>query len=254
MTAGVLIFAFNNEHIDYVSMAKWSAKNIERHLQLPTRIITKDDVDPVGNQSRKFNDLSESVTWYNGNRVDADSLTPWDRTIVLDADYIVASDQLKALLDLDQDFVSHKTAYDITGLTTFDDLNNFGQCKMPMRWATVMMFQRSNQARLIFDSMQMVRDNWNHYRSLYKILRFTYRNDFALSIAMGIVNGHTTSHTDIPWQLASVTHDHKLTQLGPDEYRIDYVTANGKPYWITINHDFHAMGKGHLGEIVANPF
>ena len=45
MTAGALIFAFNNEQIDYVSMAKWSAKNIERHLGIPTRIITNDDIE-----------------------------------------------------------------------------------------------------------------------------------------------------------------------------------------------------------------
>ena len=36
MTTGALIFARNNEQIDYESMARWSAKNIERHLGIPT--------------------------------------------------------------------------------------------------------------------------------------------------------------------------------------------------------------------------
>ena len=31
MTTGALIFAFNNEHVDYEAMARWSAGNIERH-------------------------------------------------------------------------------------------------------------------------------------------------------------------------------------------------------------------------------
>ena len=40
MTTGVLIFAFNNEHIDYLAMANWSAQNIRRHLNLPVAVVT----------------------------------------------------------------------------------------------------------------------------------------------------------------------------------------------------------------------
>ena len=253
MTVGALIFAFNNEHIDYVKMANWAATNIGRHLGIPTRIITDKDVAPIGQYSRKFEDLPESVTWYNGNRVDAYSLTPWDRTLVLDADYVVASDQLKYLLKIDQDFVAHKTAYDVTDVANFNELNNFGRQQMPMWWATVMMFRKSKQAQLIFETMQMIKHNWAHYRNLYGITRSTYRNDFALSIALGTVNGHTLNHADIPWKLATVTHNHKLTQIDRDEYRVDYVTPDKKSRWIKLTHDFHAMGKGHLGAIVDNP-
>ena len=31
MTTGALIFAYNNEQTDYVAMAAWTAKNIQRH-------------------------------------------------------------------------------------------------------------------------------------------------------------------------------------------------------------------------------
>ena len=40
MTQGVVMFAFNNEQIDYLAMAAWSAKNIRRHLNLPVCVIT----------------------------------------------------------------------------------------------------------------------------------------------------------------------------------------------------------------------
>ena len=40
MTRGVLIFAFNNEHTDYVRMAAWCAKRIHRHLDLPVSVVT----------------------------------------------------------------------------------------------------------------------------------------------------------------------------------------------------------------------
>jgi hypothetical protein len=249
MTTGALIFARNNEQIDYVAMAHWSAKNIERHLGIPTHIVTD---DAVGTNTRHFTDVG-TVTWHNHNRMDAYRLTPWNRTLVLDADYVVASDQLKSLLDADQDFLAHKQAYDVTGCNNFEGLNSFGDNCMPMWWATVMMFRKSKHAELIFDSMQMIRDNWNHYRALYKNSKPTYRNDHALAIALGVVNGHTLNHSGIPWGLASLTPEHKLTQMDKDSYRVDFINTENKARWITLSQDFHAMGKQQLGAIVANP-
>ena len=254
MTTGVLIFALNNDQIDYVAMANWSAKNIERHLGLPTCIITNKDVKTVGTNGRHFSDYGTNVIWHNESRVDAYALSPWDQTLVLDADYVVASDQLKVLLESDQDFLTHQLAYDVTQVNDFLGLNSFGEHHMPMWWATVMMFRRSQHAKLIFECMTMVRDNWTHYRNLYKNYTHTYRNDHALSIALGIVNGHTLNHQAIPWKLASLTPEHKIKQIDKDEYRIDFITSEQQPRWIVLkNQDFHAMGKQQLGAIVANP-
>ena len=249
MTTGALIFARNNEQIDYEAMARWSAHNIERHLGIPTHIVTD---DAPSNNTRHFTDVG-NVTWHNHNRMDAYRLSPWDRTLVLDADYVVASNQLQSVLEVDQDFLAHRWAYDVTSCNNFEGLNSFGNNRMPMWWATVMMFRRSKQAELIFDSMQMIRDNWTHYRNLYKNTTATYRNDHALSIALGVVNGHTLDHAGIPWALASLTPEHKLTQLDQDCYRVDFINTENKPRWITLTQDFHAMGKQQLGAIVANP-
>jgi hypothetical protein len=119
-----------------------------------------------------------------------------------------------------------------------------------MWWATVVMFRRSPQAKMIFGCMEMVRNNWNHYCALYGIVRSTYRNDFALSIALGIVNGHTLDHAGIPWSLATVTHKHKLTQLDTDQYRVEWTDQDQRARWLAITGDFHAMGKGQLGAII----
>lgn len=264
MTCGVLIFAYNNEHIDYLAMANWSAKNIRRHLNLPVCVVTNQPiptnyrfeqamyVETAGVDTRAFADIDTNVTWYNQNRADAYSLSPWNQTLVLDADYVVASDQLRAMLEIKQDFVAPRWAYDVTGIQPFDDNNYFGSVGMPMHWATVMMFRRSNTAELIFKTMTMIRKNWQHYRDLYGIVRTTYRNDFALSIALSIVDGHTLTYPSSPWKLATVVPEHTLTQVDQDRYRVDYLTPNRRPQWITLTQDFHAMGKGHLGEIIAN--
>lgn len=264
MTTGVLIFAYNNEHIDYLALANWSAANIRKHLNLPVCVVTDIKIpnhykfeqtiyaQSQGSSQRWFADIDKTVPWYNGNRVDAYELSPWEKTLVLDADYVVVSDQLKVLLNIDQDFIAHKTSYDVTGLDNFDSTNNFGRFNMPMWWATVMMFRRSTTAKLIFDSMQMIRDNWSHYRNLFGIGQSTYRNDYALSIALNIVHGHTFDYPSIPWSLATVTHSHKLTQVDKDQYRVEFLTPDQKSRWISLSGDFHAMGKGNLGEIVDN--
>lgn len=262
MTRGALIFAFNNEKIDYVRMAEWSAGNIRRHLGIPTCLVTDRMPEHTNFEKiiiasphtpghRHFDDLTETVSWFNGNRVDAYEASPWDQTLVLDADYVVASDRLKELFDCNQDFLAHRWAYDVTGLQTFNDLNYFGRFNMPMWWATVMMFNRSTSTKLIFDSMKMIRANWNHYRNIYQNTRSVYRNDHALTIALGIVNGHTLDHADIPWQLASITPGPGLEYIDTDCYQVNFVTRQKQNRWIRLkNQDFHAMGKGHLGDLI----
>ena len=267
MSQGVVIFAYNNETVNYQSMAAWSARNIRRHLNLPTCLITDrvtnsmaemfDQVvlidSPKTQQQRYFRDYQAPGTWYNTNRVSAYDLSPWDDTLLLDADYVVASDQLKLLFDLNQDFLCHKRAFDIAGNHAFQGNKSFGTYGMPMNWATVIFFRRSRTAELIFNTMELIRNNWNHYLQLYQIDEYTYRNDYALSIAMNIVEGHTMCNAGIPWQLATVMPETKLTQLDQDTYKLQYQNNDMKSKWMTIQQDFHAMCKRDLGEIIASP-
>ena len=139
MTTGAVIFAYNNEQTDYVAMAAWTAKNIRRHLGIPVALVTDQPTDlkfeqviickSVGGNRRWFGDYNTTVEWHNNTRVNAYELTPWSKTLVLDADYIVASNQLQTVLDSDQEFLSHRWAYDITGLGDFKgyNLNNLNK-------------------------------------------------------------------------------------------------------------------------------
>jgi hypothetical protein len=101
--------------------------------------------------------------------------------------------------------------------------------------------------------MQMIRKNWSHYRNLYKNPRATYRNDHALSIALCLVNGHTLNHGAIPWDLATLTSGQTLEYINQDHYKINFFNTQKQLRWISLkNQDFHAMGKGHLGAMIAN--
>jgi len=265
MKRGVVIFAYNSGLIDYQAMAQWSSDRIRRYLGLPTTLIT--DSVPADTSSfadviittaeaggtRHFSDIGHNVTWYNGNRMDVYNLSPYDETLVLDADYVVCSNQLNLLFDIPEDFVATRWAYDITGLQTFDDLNWFGTNHMPMAWATVMRFNRSLMSKSVFNMMSMVRANWKHYRDLYRISKSTYRNDYALSIALNTLHGHQGQWPSIPWPLATVVPEHILECVNDNTFKVCYTTSNNKPQHVTIaGQDFHAMGKQHLGDIIAS--
>lgn len=261
MTTGALIFAYNNDAFDYVRMAAWSAGNIRRHLGIPVTVVTDrpteldfDHVivhDSQAQDSRWFGDIYQRVPWHNYSRPDAFDLTPWDRTLLLDADYVVASDQLLTLLSHDADFLCHRWARDATGINDFQALNVFGRYHMPMSWATVVMFQRSEHTRQVFSGMKMVRQHWNHYKNIYQVRAKTYRNDHALSIALNIANGHSGQIDHIPWDLVTVMPEHGLKQVALDHYRVDFVKPDNRPAWIDMQgQDFHAMGKRSLMELL----
>lgn len=265
MTRGALIFAFNNEQTDYLAMAGWSAQRIRQHLNIPVAVVTNDkdrarnlsfdrviEAQPSTGGTRWFEDYQSTVSWHNAGRVDAFNLTPWDHTLLLDADYVVCSDQLDHLWSIDTDFLCHKNAWDVKTGSLLTGLNTFGRLRMPMWWATVVCFKRTNFSQYVFDTMAMVRKNWQHYRDLYHIDQATYRNDFALSIALNIVSGYTGKADEIPWNLASVLPDTGIAQLDNDVFDLTYRDSHGQLRRLGIaGTDFHAMGKRHLENIIA---
>jgi hypothetical protein len=269
MTTGALIFAFNNEKTDYVAMARWSAKRIRHYLNIPVAIATDStdpglvkefehviNVVPQTGGSRYFEDYADSVSWHNAGRTDAYNLSPYDQTLVLDSDYVVSSNQLQQVLNAPQDFLAHRDAFNVARPEE-PFLDTFGRNRFPMWWATVMMFRKSPTAQYIFDCMEMIKNNWKHYRELYGITEYNYRNDYALSIALGIVSGHTLTVDSIPWPLFSVMPDTELTRevcgtADRELWHMKYTGSDSKLKTVAITgQDFHAMGKKYLEAAIA---
>jgi hypothetical protein len=263
MTTGALIFAFDTEHTRYLDMAAYCAERVKHFLNIPVAVVTNNPAadnesvfdqviyaEPQGTNSRWFGDYQQHVTWHNSNRVDAYSVSPWDQTLVLDADFVVNSDQLKLVLGSSEDFLCFRSAYNLARPEeTF--LDTFGRYQFPMYWATVMCFRKTTTSQYIFDAMTMIRQNWQHYRDLYHISETAYRNDYALSIALGIVNGQPDKINSIPWSMASVVPENKLSLTNDIFWDIEYADAQGKLKTVSVvGMDFHAMGKRDLGAII----
>jgi hypothetical protein len=135
MTNGVVLFAQNNGGIDYVKLAAYSAERIRKYLQVPVSIITDspdwlmqscpdhcfDKIillqESSANQKEFFDGTlsSKRFDWKNLSRSQIYDLTPYDKTLVLDSDYIINSSILKSAFDRDTDFQIYRHSFDIAG-------------------------------------------------------------------------------------------------------------------------------------------
>ena len=144
MTTGALIFAFDTEHTRYLDMAAWCAERVKQFLNIPVAVVTNNPAaqdetvfdqviyaDPLGENSRWFGDLKQHVTWHNSNRVDAYNLSPWDQTLVLDADFVINSEDLRVVLDSSQEFMCFRSAFNLARPEE-EFLNTFGTYRYPM--------------------------------------------------------------------------------------------------------------------------
>jgi hypothetical protein len=96
MSKGVVIFAFNNELIDYEKIAKLNASMIKYNMDVPVHIITdaKNNISPG---KRHYKDYNQVLSFNNSLRWNVFELSPFDETLVLDADYLIMNNHLNAV-------------------------------------------------------------------------------------------------------------------------------------------------------------
>lgn len=262
MTSGVLMFAFDDPLISYTDMAAWNAKRVHQWLDLPVTLVTDKPCDHTvfdqiilhsrpESSALRWRDRQAGVMWTNQDRCAAYHLSPYDHTVLMDADYIINSTDLLPLLAADYPLMCFRHAHDIATGLTLAEHDSFGMYQMPMWWATVVVFRRSRESSLIFDAWHMIQTHWDHYRNIYHIDRPMFRNDFALSIALCLVAGHNEWVYDIPWSMPTIMPGTHITQHDPDivlTYQDHQQRTRRQQF---RDSDFHAMDKFALGEIIA---
>ena len=222
MSKGVLLFAFNNSRIDYVKQAIYCAKRIKTHLNLPVQLVTdaidyiesaypfyKQYIDvltyqpaPVGSP-KTFHDGIYNKTqseWKNSARSDAYVISVFEKTLVIDADLLLFNDKLLSCFNTNEDFMiaKHHELVNLNGI----NFDRVGDKTIPMYWATILYFTKSNTAKTVFDLVAHIKENYNYYRTVYDIPESKFRNDFAFSIAVHMMSGFEYS-TEWPLQLNS---------------------------------------------------
>jgi len=262
MTVGALLFAFDSE-IKYTKLAVECAKRIKQYLDIPVTLVTNIKLDtnifenqilvtkPDGKNKRYWTDTGEVTSWYNFGRNSAIDLTPYDRTLLIDIDYIVNSDSLRSLLNCTQPFLCHQYVHNAD--LSKCQIITLGSKNTQMWWATVVVFDKSVFSQDVFDCWKMVEQNYKHYANLFGFDYNNFRNDFALSIALLIANGNTIpDQCDIPWPLLTANADIPVTYKD-NTWWIEYkVHERGKliPKKISLkNQDIHVIGKSYLEKI-----
>jgi hypothetical protein len=260
MTRGAILFAFNSPDYDYVKMAEFTAKRVKHFLNLPCTLITDINSAPA-NLNNIFDqiitmdsDSSNQIdgrTWLNKGRYRCYELSPYDETLLLDVDYVVSSNKLNTVFDLMNDFMCHDTiSYLMIEHDKKEHLNE--RLSLPILWATVIAFKKTNRVKQIFECLKMVQENYEHYANIHKFPIDTYRNDYGLTLAWRIVNGHSHINEDIiPWPLLHIhpkTRLHRTTlekfDTGATIIYDKYLRGKLKKVYLQITDtDFHVIDK-----------
>lgn len=212
MTTGCVIFAQNTVGVDYVKLALFAAKRVKEHLGIPVSLATDseswlkfypehtevfDKIIPIvgsNNQQKRFYDGTlayKTAEWKNLTRNQVYDITPYNRTLVIDSDYIINSNTLVKALNNDYSFQIFRKSFDLAlnrDASSFDRIN---QHSIPFYWGTVFIFEKTASTRALFDLIEYIKINWEYFRIIYKIDAPNFRNDFAFSIAIHIMNGNT---------------------------------------------------------------
>jgi hypothetical protein len=269
MSKGILIFAFNNDEIDYVKLAGFSASRAKKFLKVPVSIVTDEKsslliecsvfdkiiVDESKSYTRRtFRDGDSEISktiWKNTHRSSAYDLTPYDETLVIDVDYIVNSSLLSYCWNQPNDFLIYKNSLDISQWRgTPKHVSDYG---IPFYWATVFYFKKTAEVKALFSIVENIKNNWQYYKFLYQIDSAIFRNDHAFSIAIHMLNGFSDGDfaKALPGKLFySLDRDYLVKNKERDFYFLIQDKKNQHFPLKVSNLDLHIMNKYSLLRII----
>lgn len=272
MSRGIIIFARNNGYVDYVKIAcaaaGYARKNLsgfdeiclvtdevsdEQHPELVEkyfdRTIISNDYQPEN--TRLFKDTANSpeyASFKNMGRSEVYELSPYEETLVIDCDYFIMSNTLDQVWGSENDFMINYQYRDVAGrhgsnISYIDDFT------IPMCWATVFYFRKSEYAENLFNLIRHIKFNYKYYYALFNCSGNLFRNDFAFAMALHILNG------SVPFSAPSLPIDYLNNSFDLDDiFRVngsnDIIMYCAKPETIEehvlsrfTNTDLHIMNK-----------
>ena len=212
MSKGIIIFAQNNEYVDYASQACACAGYARKNLSLVDEICLVTNTETLESKKDLINeyfdniivtdafqpenlrlfkdtiDNTEYASFKNMSRSEVYALSPYDETLVIDSDYFIMNNVLDQVWGSDNDVMINCKYRDVSERHKehIEYLDNFS---IPMYWATVFYFKKSDYAENLFTIISHIKHNYKYYYYLYNCSGNLYRNDFAFSMALHILNG-----------------------------------------------------------------
>jgi hypothetical protein len=272
MTEGVLIFAHNSREVDYALMSLVSGGLAKKNLGRPVTLITDKHTlawmsesgieekakavfeniieieKPSDNNTRKLADGSETkvVPFVNSNRCDAFNLSPYDRTLLIDGDFLIFSDRLNAYWDVDTSVMISPCMVDIRGDRVGVLDRWIADTGIPMYWATTVMFTKNKESEIFFNLVDFIKKNYDLYSSIYRFNPGMYRNDISFSVAKHILDGfETPAENNLPGVLTSQDKDliYDVTETGIKLLMADPLSPDKVTIGNFLSSDLHIMNK-----------
>lgn len=278
---GFLYYAHNNELINYIRLAICSALSGRYHLKEwhATLVTDKYSLEFSSEEDRNLvYDLFENVIvteevflkenqrvimdkyenrgrqkWHNRTRPNAYRDSPYEETILIDSDFIIQNNHLDKLwgsnsnVMMNRDFIplmsrSYAKKYK---MLTSESVSEF---TIPLYWATLVYFNRTEYAQQFFDIINFVHDNYTYYCLLYQIDNNMYRNDHSFSIAIHIMNGfrYQAGEAELPFDYVLATTMDDLYRVDKSSCKFIGYTRNYKSPWHMTNIsnlNYHCMNK-----------
>jgi hypothetical protein len=271
MNKGVLIIAHNSRSVDYARTAVIAGGLAKKHLGVPVTLVTDNSTVAWMKESNIYADAisvfeqiieidrpaienyrvlhdgetSNNVPFINSTRSSAYDLTPYDRTLLIDSDFLIMSSQLNAFWDLDESILIADAMNDIKG-DRIGVLDKWvSETGVHLYWATTVMFSKNEESKTFFQLVEFIKQNYNYYSDLYRFNNQQYRNDISFSIAMHILNGFEKNKITLP-SILTVQGKDSIESIKDQSLKllINYRESN---YVSSIcGRDIHIMNKQSL--------
>ena len=219
---GVAIIAYNNSQLNYLQFAAIASAYVKLHMKNnKVALITdtgtedwmnismpKEDVDALfdyvvshdvhhdPNPRRHYDSpWTEFTTQFsNKNKDSIFDLTPFDKTLLIDSDYLICNNFYDRVFETELPLGMHRTAIYLEGQLPYLNEIELNEAGIHHWWSTAVYFDKSEESETFFGIWSHVKENWDYYALLYQFPPGLFRTDFCVSIAAHILNGFTNEY------------------------------------------------------------
>lgn len=274
MTKGILIFAHNNKSVDYAKLALVSGFLAKKHLEVPISLVTDkhtlswieesklenkvaavfdqviDVPPPVTDNTRYLYDGNHKslVPFSNVNRCSVYDVTPYDKTLLIDSDFLIFSETLNNYWDICSDVLIAESVNDAVNQDRLGHLDHhISDTGIRMRWATTVMFEKNEKSRRFFNLVDYIKNEYEMFADLFRFNPLQYRNDISFSIAKHIMDGYTESDGYyLPQLLTALDRDILVDIKNNNELLFLFDDKNENFAGKIAGRDIHVMNKQSL--------
>jgi len=206
MSKGVCVFAQNNGTVDYVQQAVYLAKSLRVTNSLPVTLITDtpykhsvfDRVVLLDDDDAKHNE------WKIQNRYKVYDLSPYEQTLVFDADCVVLSDITRIFNLLQQDLFFTHCALTYTGDTVSSDTyrKTFTANNLPNVYTGFYYFRKSCVAEKFFRLQKIIFENHTEFYNIF----CKHNPPLQMSMDVNAAIGCKLFNIQLPAQICKFVH------------------------------------------------